>query len=114
LIGACIFSLNYRCFIHNSHDIILRNYLISPITGKMEESDPPPPHQIKEALPNNGGSEEGGDQSRILWGNPMRWAILSDNTFLWNASIKPNHYSKLKLQKSQNIFDLFDTTIKLW
>jgi hypothetical protein len=36
LVDWCVyFSLNYRCFIHNSHDIILRNYLISPITGKM-------------------------------------------------------------------------------
>jgi hypothetical protein len=32
------FPLKYRCFIHNTHDIILRNFLISPITGKMEES----------------------------------------------------------------------------
>jgi len=39
LVDWCVyFSLNFRCFIHNSHDIILRNYLISPITGKMEES----------------------------------------------------------------------------
>jgi hypothetical protein len=63
-------------------------------------------------LPKNGGSEEGGDQPHILWGNPMRWAILSHNTLSLNASIKPNHYSKLKLQNSQNIFDLFHTTIK--
>jgi hypothetical protein len=32
--------------------------------------------------------------------------------FLSNASIEPNHYSKLKLQNSQNIFDVFHTTIK--
>jgi hypothetical protein len=27
----------------NSHNVMLRDILISPITGKMEESDPPPP-----------------------------------------------------------------------
>ena len=61
----------------------------------------------------NGGNEEWtGINHNILWGNLMRWTISSDNSLSSNASIEPNHYSKLKVQNSQNIFDLFHTTIK--
>ena len=63
--------------------------------------------------PKNRESEEWvGINHNILWENLMRWVISSDNTFSSNASIEHNHYSKLKLQNSQNIFDLFHTTIK--
>jgi hypothetical protein len=54
------FALKYQRFIHNSHDIILRDFIISPITGKMEESDPPPPP------PNKGGFKGKRVRSRSL------------------------------------------------
>jgi hypothetical protein len=65
-------------------------------------------------------TKQRGEQRRwgsttYLVGNPMRWAISSDNTLSSNASIEPNHCSKLKLYRIHKILLIYFTQqSKLW